>query len=423
MHSVFLNMPKRPLFHSLGLLLLLCLGCGFAGNGVQAQGHRHAHANCNGHHGDTLAYAHRFIHHGRHGDHQPHDDHKRVYQQMPSMVQVVFDSILLDMETYHAYRHEMDWEALRQDALSTLCGLQVDSVQHLAPALQLAIDQLRDHHGRFMHGQGPIVYFQNWDAVRSTDERPRNGKLARAIGYAEYPHMAQLLPNGVAYIRICGVSPYEDPNAVAQRIRHLVDSLHALQSAVSSRAVKPWRWIVDLRYNGGGNIFPMATGLAPLFELGPYGHSVDADGDTVGTWRINLEGFERDGYQPARLAHQPGALQGARVACLVSRYTVSSGEILALGFAGRSNSRLFGEDSGGYTTETNWAPYRNGLLASYAISHYANKDGTVYHQAVPVDQSVHDSESGSWYHNGSQDGLDADPVVQMANAWLFAEGK
>ncbi len=340
-----------------------------------------------------------------------------VHAAMPAALRTVFDSVFADMAQYHLYRQDVDWTLLRKDALNALAGRTLDSVQHLAPALQLAIDRLRDHHARFMFSQQPIAYFQNWANGRSTDARPRDPNHARAIGYAEYQHLARLLPDGVAYLRIGTVSPYIDPQAVAEHIRHLMDSVHALQDQ-SVAAQAPLRWIVDLRYNGGGNIFPMATAAAPLFARGAFGQTVDAQGQRIGTWRINEKGFERDGYQPARLPHAEGPLNQAWVACLVGRYTVSSGEILALGFAGRAHTRLFGEASGGYTTETNWAPYRGGLLASYAISHYAGTDGTVYHQDIPVDVALLEPEGGFPYHNGTPEALRADPVVQAALSWL-----
>jgi len=39
-----------------------------------------------------------------------------------------------------------------------------------------------------------------------------------------------------------------------------------------------------------------------------------------------------------------------KVAVLLSRYTVSSGEVVAVSFKGRENTKFFGEATGGYTT-------------------------------------------------------------------------
>ncbi|MFD2419292.1 S41 family peptidase [Amycolatopsis pigmentata] len=45
-------------------------------------------------------------------------------------------------------------------------------------------------------------------------------------------------------------------------------------------------WIVDLRHNGGGNMWPMVTVLAPLLGNGTIGHFVSADGRRT-TWSLS----------------------------------------------------------------------------------------------------------------------------------------
>ena len=47
---------------------------------------------------------------------------------------------------------------------------------------------------------------------------------------------------------------------------------------------------------------------------------------------------------------------------LLSRYTVSSGEILATVLKGRPDTRFFGEASGGYTTNNCWEVIEDKLI-------------------------------------------------------------
>ena len=113
-------------------------------------------------------------------------------------------------------------------------------------------------------------------------------------------------------------------------------------------------WIIDLRYDGGGDMFPMVEGLATVMvtassgDLRPYG-------DQSGVWKVMNGDFFYDDYSVALPNGQvPGALP--KVAVLTSMYTVSSGEVVAVVFKGRESTRFFGEPTGGLTTANNWSP-------------------------------------------------------------------
>ena len=63
-------------------------------------------------------------------------------------------------------------------------------------------------------------------------------------------------------------------------------------------AQNPKGWIVDLRGNTGGNMWPMLTGIGPILGDGPAGSFVAADGNI--TW------FYQDGKTGTR---NPGGVE------------------------------------------------------------------------------------------------------------------
>jgi len=99
------------------------------------------------------------------------------------------------------------------------------------------------------------------------------------------------------------------------------------------------RFIVDLRVNYGGNMYPMINGVAALLGMPPYGYWLDRDGKEGTAW-THLGETERKG----------DPLSADPVAVLIDRDTVSSGEFTAMAFEGRTNTRIFGEPSAGYLT-------------------------------------------------------------------------
>jgi hypothetical protein len=331
---------------------------------------------------------------------------------LPPALRTLLDSTIADLKTWSLYAEQADWPALEAEARSAATAEwdgPADDPRRLAPAWTALLGGLHDHHGRFLVGGQPVAWCPYERATRHRDERPRDPATARATGYGEVGHAAARLDDGTGYLRIGAVGPFEDPQAVAGRLRFLLDSL----ARGGAR-----RWIVDLRANGGGNIFPMATGIAPLFPMGVFGRTVDASGEPFGSWTVDSAGFTRDGYRPATLPPGPAALAAQPVAVLAGRYTTSSGEILAVGFRGRDRTRLFGEATGGYTQETNWAPYRGGVIGSWSISRYADRLGTVYPDHVPVDEPLPEAANAWRPGPATPEALARDPVVRAANAWL-----
>lgn len=114
-------------------------------------------------------------------------------------------------------------------------------------------------------------------------------------------------------------------------------------------------WIVDLRWNTGGNVWPMLAGIGPL--LGDSVAAVHAlpEGPTALLYRdgVSLQ-RETSGAEwiGTRVSVPPVVLRDrlAPVAVLVDSMTGSSGEAIALAFRGRPGARSFGTVTGGYAT-------------------------------------------------------------------------
>ena len=57
-----------------------------------------------------------------------------------------------------------------------------------------------------------------------------------------------------------------------------VDEMHDVIKSIDSNEV--CAWIVDVRDNTGGNVFPMLAGIGPILGSGAAGGGVRADGTT-----------------------------------------------------------------------------------------------------------------------------------------------
>ncbi|MFF4599769.1 S41 family peptidase [Amycolatopsis sp. NPDC001319] len=145
--------------------------------------------------------------------------------------------------------------------------------------------------------------------------------------------------HGVAVIRVPGF--VADP---AGERRYVAAGVAALQ-AVEGQAT--CGWVVDLRDDTGGNMWPMLTVLAPLLGEGVVG-SFTGPGVAPMTWSV------RDGralLNGSALAAETNSVRLTRprppIAVLTSKLTVSSGEATLVAFRGMPGVETFGAPTGG----------------------------------------------------------------------------
>ena len=94
-------------------------------------------------------------------------------------------------------------------------------------------------------------------------------------------------------------------------------------------------WIVDLRSNGGGNMWPMIAGLGPILGEGPLGYFIGPTG-TETLWEYR-NGASTSGGTTISTVSPPYVLkrQQPRVAVLSDVGVASSGEATLIAFRQR----------------------------------------------------------------------------------------
>jgi hypothetical protein len=147
-------------------------------------------------------------------------------------------------------------------------------------------------------------------------------------------------------------------------------------------------WIVDLRGNGGGNMWPMLDGIDPLLGPAPFGTFVAPRGGPE-TWQ-RIGGAVLPAAQapvpadPAfRLRHE-----AAPVAVLIGPGTASSGEMVAVALAGRADVRSFGAPSAGFTTGNMVYPLPDGAGLAVTEVFIRDRQGRDYRAEIVPDQAA-----------------------------------
>lgn len=177
-------------------------------------------------------------------------------------------------------------------------------------------------------------------------------------------------------------------------------------------------WVIDLRLNGGGNMWPMLVGLQPILGNGTYGTSTAPGGQQ---WTFGCEGaqawLEHDGTRTQQFMTDARPVRerpaGQRIAVLIGPWTMSSGEFVAASFAGMEGVRFFGKPTAGMTTATEPVALADGSKLVIATSQLVNRAGKVVEGPIQPDQ---EAGWGDWP-------TDSDAAVQAATAWVLAPEK
>jgi C-terminal processing protease CtpA/Prc len=170
------------------------------------------------------------------------------------------------------------------------------------------------------------------------------------------------------------------------------------------------RWVVDLRRNHGGNMWPMLAGIGPVLGEGKVGAFLGSSRpDTFWSYQDGKAVLET--YELARV-QKPYRLKKPMppVAVLTSRLTASSGEALVIAFRGRPRTRFLGEPTAGVPTGNEEKRLRDGAALFLYTTLEADRTGKAYEGKIDPDQRVR-ADWTRW-------GTDQDPVLRAALDWL-----
>lgn len=299
---------------------------------------------------------------------------------------------------------EADWEAELRRIES------VEPAMEPAAAVRAVVAAYGDPHAAYRTAEEARA----WKEGVKAEQGPAGAHAIEAekAAAAERPQVPEgpwgnLLDAQTGYIGLppCGTGDRRQMTLYAWTIRGLIAS----QSAAGAKS-----WVIDCRLNGGGNIWPMLVGLAPLLGDGPQFRSLMPGG------RVQVFGLRGDAgwvdwgagpelnFELINAERPSREVKGDRVAVLTGPWTMSSGEMITVAFMSRGSVRMFGEPTAGLTTITGFFPLSDGSVLVLPTGRVATSDGRVIDGKLVPDALV---AIGDWPRQ-------EDEVVRRAVEWL-----
>jgi carboxyl-terminal processing protease len=217
------------------------------------------------------------------------------------------------LREYRVDRDDMDWGQVESKTLAAAAGAQ--TLADAYPAIRVALVEIRDPWAMYRSASGQVVGPDQPRCVRTNATAP-------------------VVPGDVGYLK---ATPIPSRGVRAER-EAAVAVRTALKAGDDNGAV---HWIIDLRGYFMGSLPAAVIGLSPLMGDGTvfkmqYANSVvpfNAGESSIKTngeeLQMNLGQFKLSGKK-------------RRIAVLVDGGTAGTGELLAIAFTGRNDTRVFG---------------------------------------------------------------------------------
>ena len=310
------------------------------------------------------------------------EDIKLADTNPPKEVKVYLKAFKNIVKTYSLYKDSLNWKQIDSDLKYLSKGINsIDAVGSPKNHILNMLKEAGDNH--------------SFISPKAAFEKSQNSQTSTSVPYSK------LLDHNIGYINVPDFSSRNDSVKVqfATKIQGLIKTLD------TEHTIKGW--VVDLRDNPGGNMHPMLAGLGPLTGEGTSGHFISGKDKASVAW-FYKDGAFGVGQNVTTQVENPYAIKQSnpKIAILIGSKTGSSGEMTAVAFIGKENTKLFGQTSAGYTTTNQDYALPNGDRVYLASGYISDRNGLIYPKNLKPDVLI------------IEDNKDTDKTLELAIDWL-----
>jgi len=157
---------------------------------------------------------------------------------------------------------------------------------------------------------------------------------------------------GIGYIEIPGlITDPSNPEATKIRAQKYINEIVDSIKSIDQKELKSW--IIDLRNNSGGNMWPMLIALTPFYPNGTLGYFISDKKEA--SWSKSIgqiwidESSQTNKYLSDPIFYKLKNKK-LKIAVLIGPQTGSSGEAVAISTKSIKASKLFGTRTAGFST-------------------------------------------------------------------------
>lgn len=303
-------------------------------------------------------------------------------QQISSQdsIKTFYDELFSALKRGYLHRKTVDWKVVEPGTRQNL--MHYSTFKNSLNEIRVLFDKIGANHS--------LVYDKK-------DKYAAKGNIIPKENYGEQwkkkydtkpGFEVKVLDEKYGYILIPGMVFFD---VSKENIHKLAQPLYDQIARIKSQ-YKPKGWIIDLRFNTGGNSTPMLLSLYDFLGDNDVWTSLNVNKKRVSTVKMKA-GSYFDGTGIVSYINPNGiSLEQTKVAVIIGATTASSGEVTALSFKGRANTIFIGEPTPGFTTGNIFWPLPFDIKMALTTSYDADRKG-IYHERIIPDIRISDRDN------------------------------
>ena len=286
-------------------------------------------------------------------------------------VKTFYDALFSALKKKYLYAKAVDWHVAEAGTRQNL--VQYDNFASSLSEIKPLFDKIGATHCNVYYKQNKYAatgkkitntaYSKQWANKMATKPDFEVKVLNEKYGYI-------LMPNMV-FFDLSAKNMHEKAQTLYDQI-YAIKARHKLEG-----------WIVDLRFNSGGNEAPMILALYDFLGDNLLWGSLDVNKKQYGQSKLEKGKYLYNGKTVSHINPNGDLLDKMKVAVITGIATASSGEITALAFKGRANTVFIGESTYGATTGNVPAPLPFDSIIALTTSYDCDRNGNYYERIVP----------------------------------------
>jgi len=279
-----------------------------------------------------------------------------------------FKNFLKILKQNSINKNKINWENFEKRFLSKVekCKTQDDLFKILNECLR----GLGDKHSYFINSTNLSRLSKNKKDIRK--KRFKSRLINKKWGYLFIPEFS-------------GFNSKEESITFSQEIQRAIEIIDNKN---------PKGWIIDLRENTGGNMWPMLCALGPFFSQKKLGSFIFPDNRKI-NWYYN-EGKAKEGNKVYAEIEGKGyklKKKDLSIAILIGPKTMSSGEAIVVAFHAQKNIRFFGQPTSGRTTCNRGFQLRDDSLLFLTIGNFMDREGKIFDNKIFPNKRINKGEN------------------------------
>ncbi|KGO87058.1 peptidase S41 protein [Flavobacterium rivuli WB 3.3-2 = DSM 21788] len=285
-------------------------------------------------------------------------------------ISVFYGKLFSALKKEYLYKDKTDWKVVEAETNKNL--LQYENFKESLKEVAVLFGKIEATHCK--------VFYQDKGYSVPVKFLPENFSDQWKAKYASKPAFeAKVIDGKYAYILIPAITFSDVSSKNIHKIAQpLYDKIAALKTQNNIEG-----WIIDLRFNTGGNIYPMLLALYDLLGDDNVWGTLDINKKQIGTIELSGGKYIDNSSKVSYIDPKGVLLDKAKVAVITGSLTASSGEVTAMAFKGRPNAIFIGEQTMGMTTSNSMRSLPYGATLVLSIAYDCDRNGVFYEHIVP----------------------------------------